>query len=75
MRGIRNRHFERIAEDRGRLHEVDSVFPEILDRLVRIPFEFHSESLSSSVQIGITLCIWTAPTAVAGRLYSLGSTS
>lgn len=54
MRGIWNRHFERIAEDRGRLQEVDSVLLEIVARLVRIPFEFHSQSLSSSVQIGIT---------------------
>ena len=57
MGRIRNRDFERITEDRGRLHEVDSVLLEILARLVRIPFEFHSVSLSSSVQIGITLAL------------------
>jgi hypothetical protein len=55
MCGIGNRHFERVAEDRGCLHELDSVLLEILGRLVRVPFEFHSEILSSSVPIGITL--------------------
>ena len=66
MCGIGNRHLERVAEDRGCLHELDSVLLEILGRLVRVPFEFHSEILSSSVPIGITSYGCTAP--FRGRL-------
>ena len=54
MVGIANRHLERVAENRGGFHEVNAVLLEIGRRLLRIPLEFHHQSLPSSVQIGIT---------------------
>ena len=54
MRGIRNGHFERIAEHRGCLDEIDCALLKVYCRLVW----YHSNSTAricrSSVQIGIT---------------------
>ena len=49
MVGIRNGHFERIAEDSCGLREAHAVFLEIRGGLVRIPFELHDQSLPSSL--------------------------
>ena len=49
MIGVWNRDLERVREHRRSLREADVVLAEVLRGLVRVPFEFHAQSLRRHV--------------------------